>query len=100
MAKKKLEIDFALQGGGSHGAFAWGVMDRFLEEDWLDVAGIAGTSAGSMNAAVFVSGYALGGKEGAKEKMPLIIFGKQYLMVPFSVHLRGRRLISCKANGP
>lgn len=69
MAKKKLEIDFALQGGGSHGAFAWGVMDRFLEEDWLDVVGIAGTSAGSMNAAVFASGYALGGKEGAKDAL-------------------------------
>ena len=72
-------------------------MDRFLEEDWLDVVGIAGTSAGSMNAVVFASGYALGGKEGAKDA--LIIFGKLFLMVPFSVHSRDRRLIFCKVNG-
>lgn len=67
--KEKLRIDFALQGGGSHGAFTWGVLDRFLEEDWLDIVGIAGTSAGSMNAAVFASGYALDGREGAKNAL-------------------------------
>jgi len=69
MTKNSLQIDFALQGGGSHGAFAWGVLDRFLDEEWLDVLGIAGTSAGSMNAAVFASGYAVGGKEGAREAL-------------------------------
>jgi NTE family protein len=66
MARKTLPIDFALQGGGSHGAFAWGVLDRFLDEEYFDIQGIAGTSAGSMNAAAFASGYALGGKEGAR----------------------------------
>src|SRR5208282_1034687 len=48
-------VDFALQGGGSHGAFTWGVLDRLLEEPWLKVEAISGTSAGAMNAAVLVS---------------------------------------------
>jgi NTE family protein len=45
-------VDLALQGGGSHGAFTWGVLDRLLEEGGLKIAGISGTSAGAMNAAV------------------------------------------------
>jgi NTE family protein len=44
-------IDFALQGGGAHGAFTWGALDRLLEEPWLRIDGISGTSAGAMNAA-------------------------------------------------
>ena len=59
-------MDFALQGGGSHGAFTWGVLDRLLEEPWLGIDGISGTSAGAMNAAVLVDGYAEGGAEGAR----------------------------------
>ncbi|MDR2011714.1 MAG: patatin-like phospholipase family protein, partial [Rhodanobacter sp.] len=43
-------IDLALQGGGSHGAFTWGVLDRLLEEPWLRIEAISGTSAGAMNA--------------------------------------------------
>ena len=65
-AKKPLLIDLALQGGGSHGAFTWGVMDRLLEEPSLQIEGISGTSAGAMNAAVMVSGFEHGGVEGAK----------------------------------
>ena len=45
-------VDFALQGGGAHGAFTWGALDRLLEEPWLLIDGISGTSAGAMNAAV------------------------------------------------
>ena len=45
-------VDLALQGGGSHGAFTWGVLDRLLEETWLRIDGISGTSAGAMNAVV------------------------------------------------
>ena len=41
-------VDFALQGGGAHGAFTWGVLDRLLEEPWLRIDGISGTSAGAM----------------------------------------------------
>lgn len=59
-------VDLALQGGGSHGAFTWGVLDRFLEEPWLKIDGISGTSAGAMNAAVLAQGHACGGAEGAR----------------------------------
>jgi NTE family protein len=57
-------VDLALQGGGSHGAFTWGVLDRLLEEPWLGIEGISGTSAGAMNAAVLVDGHAKGGAAG------------------------------------
>lgn len=65
-AANPLLIDLALQGGGSHGAFTWGVLDRLLEEDWLTVEAISGTSAGAMNAAVMADGFAAGGREGAR----------------------------------
>jgi NTE family protein len=61
-----LLVDFALQGGGAHGAFTWGVLDRLLEEPWLRIDGISGTSAGAMNAAVLVDGYADKGADGAR----------------------------------
>jgi NTE family protein len=59
-------VDLGLQGGGSHGAFTWGVLDRLLEESWLTYDGISGTSAGAMNAAVMIDGYAAGGADGAR----------------------------------
>jgi NTE family protein len=59
-------VDLALQGGGSHGAFTWGVLDRLLEEPWLGIEGISGTSAGAMNAAVLVDGYVRDGAAGAR----------------------------------
>jgi NTE family protein len=62
-------VDLALQGGGAHGAFTWGVLDRLLEEPWLRIEGISGTSAGAMNAAVLVDGYAEGGAEDAKARL-------------------------------
>ena len=61
-----LLVDLALQGGGAHGAFTWGVLDRLLEEPGLEIEGISGTSAGAMNAAVLISGQAAGGADGAK----------------------------------
>jgi NTE family protein len=64
-------VDFALQGGGAHGAFTWGVLDRLLEEPWLHIDGISGTSAGAMNAAVLIDGYAAGGPAGAREMLEL-----------------------------
>jgi NTE family protein len=66
---KIVPIDLALQGGGSHGAFTWGVLDRMLEEPSVRLDGISGTSAGAMNAAALVSGYAAGGAEGARESL-------------------------------
>jgi NTE family protein len=66
MNRSPVLIDLALQGGGSHGAFTWGVLDRLLEEPWLRIAGISGTSAGAMNAAVLADGWAQGEAEGAR----------------------------------
>src|SRR2546423_15430723 len=62
-------VDLALQGGGSHGAFTWGVLDRLLEESWMRIDGISGTSAGAMNAAVLVDGYSKGGADGARQAL-------------------------------
>jgi NTE family protein len=62
-------IDLALQGGGSHGAYTWGVLDRLLEESSLHIEGISGTSAGAMNAAVLASGYQQGGAPGARRAL-------------------------------
>ena len=64
--RKPVPIDLGLQGGGAHGAFTWGVLDRLLDEPWLQFEGISGTSAGAMNAAVMASGYVHGGADGAK----------------------------------
>src|SRR3954453_287409 len=58
-------VDLALQGGGAHGAFTWGALDRLLEEPWLQIDGISGTSAGAMNAAVLVDRHAKGGADAA-----------------------------------
>ncbi|MFD2139048.1 patatin-like phospholipase family protein [Ancylobacter oerskovii] len=62
-------INLALQGGGAHGAFTWGVLDRLLEDGRIVVEGISGTSAGAMNAAVLASGLARGGNEGGREAL-------------------------------
>lgn len=59
-------LNLALQGGGAHGAFTWGVLDRLLEERRIEIDAISGTSAGAMNAVVLVSGYQKGGREGAR----------------------------------
>jgi NTE family protein len=64
--RKPLLVDLALQGGGSHGAFTWGVLDRLLEEPWLRIDAISGTSAGAMNAVVLADGWMEGGATGAR----------------------------------
>jgi NTE family protein len=66
MQREALLIDLALQGGGSHGAFTWGVLERLIEEPWLHIAAISGTSAGAMNAAVLADGWTEGGADGAR----------------------------------
>ena len=65
-ARAPVLVDLALQSGGAHGAFTWGVLDRLLEEPRLQIEGISGTSAGAMNAAVLVAGHADGGPQGAR----------------------------------
>ena len=62
-------INLALQGGGAHGAFTWGVLDRLLEEKGLAFEGISATSAGAMNAAVFAYGLAVDGRDGARKAL-------------------------------
>jgi NTE family protein len=62
-------INLALQGGGAHGAFTWGVLDRLLAEEKLAIEGISGTSAGAMNGAVCLSGFVHGGREGARRAL-------------------------------
>ncbi|MDW3116480.1 MAG: patatin-like phospholipase family protein [Roseovarius pacificus] len=68
MSKKK-RINLALQGGGAHGAFTWGVLDRLLEDDGIEVAAISGTSAGALNGAAFKSGLLEDGHAGAKANL-------------------------------
>jgi len=63
---RRKSIALALQGGGSHGAYTWGVLDRLLEEDHLDIDAISGASAGAMNAAVLAHGMTSGGRDGAR----------------------------------
>jgi NTE family protein len=65
-AREPVLVDLALQGGGSHGAFTWGVIDRLLEEPWLRIEAISGTSAGAMNAALVADGWTQGGAGGAR----------------------------------
>ncbi len=59
-------VNLALQGGGSHGALTWGVLDALLEDGRLAIRGVSGTSAGAMNAAVLADGFARGGRDGAR----------------------------------
>ncbi len=63
--KNVKSISLALQGGGSHGAFTWGVLETFLRDERLKIEGISGTSAGAMNAAVLADGITRDGREGA-----------------------------------
>lgn len=67
--KAARKIALALQGGGSHGAFTWGVLDRILEDDTLEIIGVTGTSAGAMNAVVMADGLVRGGREEARLRL-------------------------------
>src|SRR5207245_3524678 len=62
-------VTLALQGGCSHGAFTWGILDRLLEEERIEVEGISGASAGAMNAVVLAHGLTVGGRAGARQAM-------------------------------
>lgn len=63
------KINLALQGGGAHGAFTWGVIDQLLDDGRLAVEGISGTSAGAMNAVILAHGLAHGGPEEARKRL-------------------------------
>jgi NTE family protein len=62
-------LNLALQGGGAHGAFTWGVLDALLAEPRLSFEGISGSSAGAMNAVILAEGWRKGGREGAREAL-------------------------------
>jgi NTE family protein len=62
-------INLALQGGGAHGAFTWGVLDHLLDDGRIQIAGISGTSAGAMNAVMVADGFARGGPEEARKRL-------------------------------
>ena len=64
---KQKKINLALQGGGAHGAFTWGVLDALLEDGRFDFEGISATSAGSMNAIIMIAGFLENGEIGARE---------------------------------
>jgi NTE family protein len=68
MAQAKL-VNLALQGGGTHGAFTWGVLERLLEEPGFEIDGVSATSAGAMNAAVLAHGLSAGGRDGAMQAL-------------------------------
>ena len=70
MAKPKQKlVNLALQGGGAHGAFAWGVLDRLLEDGRLDIEGVCACSAGTMNALALAQGLEVGGNDAARESL-------------------------------
>ncbi|MBS98117.1 MAG: esterase [Oceanospirillaceae bacterium] len=64
-----ISLNLALQGGGAHGAFTWGVLDRLLEEPWFRVEAVSGTSAGAMNALMLAEGWRKGGASGARAQL-------------------------------
>jgi NTE family protein len=67
--RARRRIDLALQGGGAHGAFTWGVLDRLLEDERLEIEAVSGTSAGAMNAVVLADGLMAGGRRAAREHL-------------------------------
>jgi NTE family protein len=69
MSPRRISVTLALQGGGSHGAFTWGVLDRLLEDGRIDVEAISGASAGAMNAVAFAHGLLVGGPDGARQSL-------------------------------
>ena len=69
MSRHPKRINLALQGGGAHGAYTWGVLDRILEDDGIEISAISGTSAGALNGAALKAGLASGGPEAARENL-------------------------------
>jgi NTE family protein len=68
-ASGKKRINLALQGGGAHGAFTWGVLDQLLEDDRIEIEGMSGTSAGAVNAVMVADGLARGGPAEARKRL-------------------------------
>lgn len=94
------KINLALQGGGAHGAYTWGVLDRLLQEDGLEISGMSGTSAGALNGAALKSGMSSGGRQGARDTLEwlwLKVAGVSDLsmadwMAPFGLQMLSRHI--------
>jgi NTE family protein len=69
MFRRSQRLNLALEGGGAHGAFTWGVLDRLLEDETLDIAWISATSAGAVNAVALAAGLVEGGRAAARAKL-------------------------------
>jgi NTE family protein len=67
--KARKVINLALQGAGAHGAFTWGVLDRLLEDERVEIEGVSGTSSGAMNAVALAHGLMVGGRDGARQAL-------------------------------
>ena len=68
-ASGKKRINLALQGGGAHGAFTWGVLDELLTDERIEIEGMSGTSAGAINAVMVADWLARGGPEEARKRL-------------------------------
>src|SRR5256885_7056938 len=66
---QRRHLNLALQGGGAHGAFTWGVLDQLLEDTRIVIGGVSGTSAGAVNAVMLADGLAQSGPEAARERL-------------------------------
>lgn len=71
-ARGAARLHLALQGGGTQGAFTWGVLDRLLDEEHIEIGRISGSSAGALNGAALATGLALGGRQGAKDHLAML----------------------------
>ncbi|MEM6849567.1 MAG: patatin-like phospholipase family protein, partial [Pseudomonadota bacterium] len=85
--KNRASINLALQGGGAHGAFTWGICDRLLEAKAIDINAVTATSAGAMNAAVMAYGIHLGDDEGGRDKLNELWEAVSQLKNPFELPL-------------
>jgi NTE family protein len=82
LGRKRVRVNLALQGGGAHGAFTWGVVDRLLDEGDIEPAWISATSAGAVNAVALAAGLAEGGRAGARDKLRRVWEAVQEAGVP------------------
>ena len=80
-SRKRKVINLALQGGGAHGAFTWGVLDRLLEDERLTIEGISATSSGAINAVALAYGLTLDGNDGARRVLA-DLWGRVGITVP------------------
>ena len=85
--RRRVRLNLALQGGGAHGAFTWGVIDRLLDEGDLEFAWLSATSAGAVNAVALAAGLSEGGKPGARDKLRSVWAAVQEAGVPDLVRL-------------